>query len=70
MHPTDQQVDLCRLAAAAARSSADAAGIEWCVETTQRAAPEGCGSSSPGRAPKERPLDRSGRGRERRREMY
>ena len=50
----------------AARRSADAACIEWCLQTTRPAAPEGRSSSIPGRAPKERPPDRSGRGRERR----
>ena len=61
----DQKVTLCRLAAAAARRSAAAACIEWCLHTTRPAAPEGRGSSSPGRMPKERPPGRSGRGRER-----
>ena len=61
----EQQVTLCRLAAAAARRSAAAACIEWCLQTTRPAAPEGRGSSSPGRMPKERPQGRSGRGRER-----
>ena len=65
----EQQVTLCRLAAAAARRSAAAACIEWCLQTTRPAAPEGRGSSSTGRMPKERPLGRSGRGRERRGEM-
>ena len=62
----EQQVTLCRLAAGAARRSAAAACIEWCLRTTRPAAPEGRGSSSTGRMPKERPPDRSGRGRERR----
>ena len=62
----EQQVTLCRLAAAAARRSAAAACIEWCLQTTQPAASEGRGSSDPGRMPKERPPRRSGRGRERR----
>ena len=44
----------------------DAAGIKWCVKTSRPAAPEGCGSSSAGRAPKQRPSGRAGRGRERR----
>ena len=61
----DQKVTLCRLAAAGARRSAAAACIEWCLHTTRPAAPEGRGSSSPGRMPKERPPGRSGRGRER-----
>ena len=61
----DQKVTLCRLAAAGARCSAAAACIEWCLHTTRPAAPEGRGSSSPGRMPKERPPGRSGRGRER-----
>ena len=65
----DQQVDLRRLAAAAAGSLADAASIEWCVKTTRPAAPEGWGSSSPGREPKQRPPGRAGRGRERRERM-
>ena len=62
----EQQVTLCRLAAGAARRSAAAACIEWCLHTTRPAAPEGRGSSSPGRMQKERPLGRSGRSRERR----
>ena len=62
----DQKVTLCRLAAAAARRSAAAACIEWCLHTTRPAAPEGRGSSSTGRMQKERPLGRSGRSRERR----
>ena len=65
----DQQVDLRRLAAAAAGSLADAASIEWCVKTTRPAAPEGWGSSSPGREPKQRPPGRAGRGRGRRERM-
>ena len=62
----EQQVTLCRLAAAAARRLADAACIEWCLHPTRPAAPEGRGSSGPGRMRKERPLGRSGRSRERR----
>ena len=62
----EQQVTLRRLAAAAVRRSAAAACTEWCLRTTRPAAPEGRGSSSTGRMPKERPPDRSGRGRERR----
>ena len=62
----EQQVTLCRLAAGAARRSAAAACIEWCLQTTRPAAPEGRGSSGAGRTPKERLPDRSGRGRERR----
>ena len=54
----EQQVTLCRLAAGAARHSAAAACIEWCLRTTRPAAPEGRGSSSTGRMPKERPPDR------------
>ena len=55
----EQQVTLCRLAAGAARRSAAAACIEWCLRTrTRPAAPEGRGSSSTGRMPKERPPDR------------
>ena len=61
----EQKVKLCRLAAAAARCSAAAAGIEWCLHTTRPAAPEGRVSSSTGRMQKERPPGRSGRGRER-----
>ena len=61
----EQQVTLCRLAAGAARRSAAAACIEWCLRTTRPAAPEGRGRSSPGRMPKERPPGRLGRGRER-----
>ena len=61
----EQQVTLCRLAAGAARRSAAAACIEWCLQTTRPAAPEGRGSSSTGRMPKERPPGRTGRGRER-----
>ena len=61
----EQQVTLCRLAAGAARRSAAAACIEWCLQTTRPAAPEGRGSSSTGRMPKERPPGRPGRGRER-----
>ena len=44
----EQQVTLCRLAAAGARRSAAAACIEWCLHTTRPAAPEGRGRSSPG----------------------
>ena len=44
----DQKVTLCRLAATAARRSAAAACIEWCLHTTRPAAPEGRGRSSPG----------------------
>ena len=62
----EQQVTLCRLAAGAARRSAAAACIEWCLHTTRPAAPEGRGSSTTGRMRKERPLGRSGRSRERR----
>ena len=62
----EQKVKLCRLAAAAARRSAAAACIEWCLQTTRPAAPEGRGSSGAGRMPKERLPDRTDRGRERR----
>ena len=51
----EQQVTLCRLATGAARRSAAAACIEWCLQTTRPAAPEGRDSSSTGRMPKERP---------------
>ena len=65
----EQQVTLCRLAAGAARRSAAAACTEWCLRTTRPAAPEGRASSSPGRAPKERPPDRAGHRREAREAM-
>ena len=65
----EQQVTLRRLAAGAARRSAAAACTEWCLRTTRPAAPEGRASSSPGRAPKERPPDRAGRRREARERM-
>ena len=60
----EQQVTLRRLSAGAVRRSAAAACTEWCLRTTRPAAPEGRASSSPGRAPKERPPDRAGRRRE------
>ena len=60
----EQQVTLCRLATGAARRSAAAACIEWCLQITRPAAPQGRGSSSTGRMPKERPPG-SGRGRQR-----
>ena len=54
----EHQVTLRRLAAGAVRRSAAAACTEWCLRTTRPAAPEGRGSSSTGRMPKERPPDR------------